>query len=300
MRFDDYLINEQDYTPIQLDAAKIYTTLSKDCKMFLKEFEKTEQPVPKGSKSIPSSYRWLLRGTYKSTDKIKKVTPRSDRQPKDTPPELHKLLDWEFKRRFGWYARSEGVFVTGYYQDAKAYGTAIYMVFPIGRYDYIWSPKVKDLYEEFESQGYLHWFEEGDPLDFLDDIWLDWEDLYGSESKGGHWQISTFELDSRRLEDAIKEVDKLVDAGEITSKDLDVRIEWVPDVSKEVYIEKRKKEYEKQIQNDLDKWLSTYRGKGNLKGAINSGSEIMLRCDSYYIVNMNYDVELAKMIWGTK
>lgn len=298
MRFDDYLIDEVDYSPMKLDVAEIYTTLTKDCGLFLKELEKTGSPIPKNAKSIPTSLRWLLRGTMKSVDKIKKFTPRTDRRPKDTPDKLHNLFDKEFRKRFGWAARSEGVFVTSNYKEAKSYGTP-YIFFPIGRYDYIWSPKIADLYDKYESAGYTYYFEGENPQDWNDWSW-DWHKKYGEE-KEGHWMFSTFELDSKRLEKAVEEVNKLVDAGGITSKEVrDNDFKWVPDVEEVDYIDQKIEEFEKEIEEQTDKWLSTYRGKGNLKGAINSGHEVMVKCNSYYLVNTFYQLELAKMIWGTK
>lgn len=72
---------------------------------------------------------------------------RTDRHPKDTPEGISKLMDNWFKKKFGIKFRSESMFVTSRAWTAAAYGL-VYMVFPIGDYDYVWSKKYSDLTED--------------------------------------------------------------------------------------------------------------------------------------------------------
>jgi hypothetical protein len=81
---------------------------------------------------------------------IKTIYPRNDRKPTDTPVEYHELLDDKFESKFGWRARSEGVFATSDYGQATAYGH-VYLFFPIGSFKFIWSPKIRDLYMEIDE-----------------------------------------------------------------------------------------------------------------------------------------------------
>ncbi len=79
---------------------------------------------------------------------------RKNRKPLDTPIKLHNILDKMFQKKFGWKARSEGVFAAGkwYFSGSKdTYYGDTYLFFPIGNFKYVWSPKIDDLYED------LHW-----------------------------------------------------------------------------------------------------------------------------------------------
>jgi hypothetical protein len=95
--------------------------------MYLKEF------------SVP-----LYRGEKRSNAFIMK-TRRKDRVSRDTPEALHKLLDEVFLDLYGWRARSSGVFVGTDKSTADTYGNAYYF-FPIGRYRYLYSKRIRDLY----------------------------------------------------------------------------------------------------------------------------------------------------------
>lgn len=70
---------------------------------------------------------------------------RKNRTPSDTPDEFHDLANNYLRKKFGWKPRSDGVFATSNYADAKGYGIQ-HVFFPIGPFKYIWSPRAKDLY----------------------------------------------------------------------------------------------------------------------------------------------------------
>ena len=76
-----------------------------------------------------------------STNFIKKKT-RKDRKPLSTPLNVHKMLDTLFVKRFGWKVRSQGVFTYG----VEGFLYSHYM-FPIGNFKFVYSPKVKDLWD---------------------------------------------------------------------------------------------------------------------------------------------------------
>jgi len=69
--------------------------------------------------------------------------PHKNRTPRDTPIEIHKALDEEFKKKFGWKPRSEGVFCTGDYPESY-YGN-VYYIFPAGKIKFVWSPTIEDI-----------------------------------------------------------------------------------------------------------------------------------------------------------
>jgi hypothetical protein len=70
-------------------------------------------------------------------------TVRQDRKPRNTDKERHSIADTLFLKHFGFKARSNAVFVTGSEMEASYYGTS-YMVFPMGSYQFVWSPQVRD------------------------------------------------------------------------------------------------------------------------------------------------------------
>jgi len=73
-----------------------------------------------------------------------KFNVRQDRQPKDSPKVYHEMMDKDFKKEFGWFARSAGLFVTGNEDTSDLYGDP-YVIFPIDNFRYIWSQKIQDL-----------------------------------------------------------------------------------------------------------------------------------------------------------
>ena len=81
-----------------------------------------------------------------STQKVK-----TNRGPTDSSKEIHEVLDNYFKSKFGIKFRSNAVFTTGRCHVAEEYGDA-FIVFPIGEYKYIWSPKILDAYRFFDNK----------------------------------------------------------------------------------------------------------------------------------------------------
>lgn len=76
---------------------------------------------------------------------------RLDRKPVDTPPDIHKILDDTFDKKFGFRARSNAIFVTGDYYNAEDYGDKVYMIYPIGNFKFVWSNSIVDLYGRVNS-----------------------------------------------------------------------------------------------------------------------------------------------------
>ena len=126
---------KQYITESDMGIEEIWSMIQKDCKPFLKEFK------------LNGHGDLFFRGTHHglSRNGIKKFTPRKDRRPTDTPELISKMIDDEFKKKVGWKPRSEGVFTTTIRSRAGGYGeTTIF--FPIGKYKYVWSDEIIDLY----------------------------------------------------------------------------------------------------------------------------------------------------------
>jgi hypothetical protein len=125
-------INEEKTKDLQY----LINMVKSDCKPFLREMKKAGQFLYRGYDNVEYSTTEVV--YYK-----KKV--RSDRKPRDMYQNVHNKMDKLFDEKFGWKARSNGIFCTGDRTTALGYGTA-FMVFPIGNFKFIWSPEVEDLW----------------------------------------------------------------------------------------------------------------------------------------------------------
>lgn len=143
MKFYNYL-NEN----IGLNMAA-FKKMVEDCKPFLKELKKAD-------------YNFLYSGRKGSYEKFNKRKIRKKRKPRDTPPEIHDILNKSFKDKFGVRARSASFFTTNDIHEAESYGFAHY-VFPVGKYRLIYSNKVNDLYRRLDNK-ILHEF--GEPMEY--------------------------------------------------------------------------------------------------------------------------------------
>jgi len=75
---------------------------------------------------------------------LKKV--RKNRKPLDTPTDLHYKADDYFLEKFGWKARSSGLFVNPILGNTSGFGSDTYAVFPLKYKQFLYSPKIPDLY----------------------------------------------------------------------------------------------------------------------------------------------------------
>lgn len=76
---------------------------------------------------------------------------RADRKTANTDPALSRIVDKWFLEKFGHPFRSNVVFCTGEYHDAVGYGNATSAIFPIGKWSYVWSPIVNDLFVDLQE-----------------------------------------------------------------------------------------------------------------------------------------------------
>ena len=118
-----------------------WSPIVKDCKPFIKQ--------------LKGAHNLLLRGSNKQNPGIMKLKPRKDRHPMSTPYAIHDMLDGFFKDRFGWNARSEGVFCTGNLSTALFYAgvNGVNSVWPIGNFKYLWSPDISDLFSTLQTDA---------------------------------------------------------------------------------------------------------------------------------------------------
>jgi hypothetical protein len=135
MRLQRY-INEAEYT-LWWDI--LIKNIKKNCKPYINALK------------LFSDNNVFYRGyeTGSNRNVFIKKTPRKDRKPMNTSIELHNMLDDIFEKKFGWRVRSEGVFTSGNMGDTFGYGDE-YVFFPIGKFKYVFSPNVNDLFVDME------------------------------------------------------------------------------------------------------------------------------------------------------
>lgn len=139
MKFYSWL-NEEN------NMEEVFDKISKGCKPFLKNFIK--DPIN----------RFLVSGR-KKTDNFFKGVVRKDRRPRDTDEEIHDYVDNLFDEKFGIKARSSTLFCAFHPAMVKTYGFP-YLIFPIGKYDLIWSPDVEDFYGDVVENGDMYDYDE--------------------------------------------------------------------------------------------------------------------------------------------
>jgi hypothetical protein len=164
MKFYNFLNENYD----EDEARKILKILLKDCKPYidiLKKFNFAE---------------YFLTGRRKplASDPIIKRKVRKNRDALDTPDVIHKWVDNWFYKKFGIKARSQTVFCTSSYGQAMNYGS-VYFLFPIGKFEVIWSKKHQDLfrrsymdkgledYQEYFMDDFANTYVKGNPIDAL-------------------------------------------------------------------------------------------------------------------------------------
>jgi len=94
----------------------------------------------------------LYRGISGNLAQSRLITVRKDRRPRDSTDCMHYAFNEYFKEKFGKPYRSISVFCTGDPDIANEYagsGTN-HVIFPVGDFDYCWSPQLSDLFGEFE------------------------------------------------------------------------------------------------------------------------------------------------------
>jgi hypothetical protein len=117
-------------------VSKIWEMVQTDCSQYLKQSQKDG--------------KMLWRGARRNVDYVKKLYPIENRMPMSTKTEVHKWLNKEFDKMFGWKVRN-GVFATGDKNVSRYYGNQNCMFFPTDPFEFVWSPSVKDMYESIDD-----------------------------------------------------------------------------------------------------------------------------------------------------
>lgn len=319
MRLNNLLVEEQQKP---LNEAKVLAfvdlikLLHKDCKPFLNEWAKPQ----KGHRDI----LFMFSGRKSSKD-FEKKSVRMNRTPVDTHPLVHKALDDAFEKKFGHRARSNSMFCTGSVVTAKSYGDP-YMIFPIGKYRYLWSESHKDLYSDLSATYDIGrtalsgdngsdnpWINGrvGD-LSRKHNIIEEMEAAYNEWKKdNGHWVVT---LDNGVDVDIPEEYNKRPMVWLKAKHPNQIKkpwMDWYPYLTFASYREKYYKKYhderqerflaqaEMEFLDVMGRVAQDYQKTELVKG-LEMQKEIMLTCKEYYMLTIENGTRLTMEAYFTK
>lgn len=219
--------------------------------------------------------RVLFRGTRgdraKQVDeegRISKVVPRKRRNPKDTDKETQKILDNLFNQRFGWKPRSQGIFAAGI-ESARYYGTP-HGFFPVNGFEYVWSPNIDDLYNDFVTE-----YEGEYDIKNVPGMWVNVDDPKEKYRTPYDLDINPEDLIKGNVFDY-----KTIEVAHYTKDDkkIKVKLKWVPDVTEDQWFEQQE---DKRI--DI---INSYTNKNLASGIRNAlpSKEFTFKSDLCYLI----------------
>ncbi len=265
MRLHNYINEEKDYKSIS------YKILS-DCKQYFDLVRK---------ENVDNIF--LYRGTYKNVKSYKKIKTRKNRIPTDMCKNLQFLLDNYFKKYFGIKARSETVFCSPSEKSISKYGN-IYIIIPIGKFDYIWSKNIIDLYSYLTSSYSLEY----DTICYDESMVKGkWNESFG-KNQNGTWFYDGKNTGKKYQYDVQKAVE---DDGENFDKN---KLEWVPMISFDEWYKNIKNKAKKDFE-EIVKYNYVKNKKFKLLMDVYNNVEVMLNCDYYYLINTN-EIHLLNFI----
>lgn len=135
---------EQDLS--NLSAKKTAEMIVRECSYYLKEVDFSCDPD-----NMSALFRGISGKLWSPGDAmIVKHRARADREPMSTPSRVHAVLDAFFEDSFGFPYRGKGTFAVGYPGVASGYGQ-VNLIFPIGKFSYVWSQDIEDAFNSFGS-----------------------------------------------------------------------------------------------------------------------------------------------------
>jgi len=267
MRFQDAILNEaKDVDPYEI-VKLVYDKAFPFVKEYLKHYRA----------EIYDDLFWSGRSGKKAYE-VKKI--RTDRRPKDTGYDAHYKLDDMFQQEFGIRYRSSSIFVSGKRTEASNYGDNVYAIFPTGNnYNYVFNRKVTDLYSDVVDGGGgndygMYFAMEPEELAnqearYNDDLESEARDIAGETFDNHHY-----------LEDEESDENVFMDA----------RSDYIEDHYDDILTDISMSEAETKVSEaeyEVERIVSEYESN-NLKGAIQSGNEIMLAGKEVLAVRYDY------------
>lgn len=140
--------------------AQLCAMIESDCKPFLNESERTNLMVRGFSNMYQKDHaRSKIQDPQDEEAYVNYWTlpVRKDRRPTNSGDKEFEMQNTFFKGKFGVNARAEALFCfpdTGAGRSsASSYGN-VFVIFPIGDFKYLWSPKVRDLFVDSAPKHY--------------------------------------------------------------------------------------------------------------------------------------------------
>lgn len=225
------------------NSEEIIKILKKDCSEFLK-LTNINNPL----------YRGLKFNMF-----FEKIKLNKNRKPVDMEQNISDILDDGFNSIFKVKARSQSIFCSGLDSNASKYGI-LYYIFPIKKFNYIWSPIIEDLYKDC----WRHWLLKDD-ISKIFIIYLKYKNIdYVDTNKDFIFNYYNLPKNDQSIE-TIKSIFNSIKDKEMKSL-------------RDNYIEK------------------TYIKNEKFLAAIQSKNEIMINCNYYYALIKNNETE--KEIWN--
>lgn len=261
---------------------KVADVLMEECKPFIDDFIKRKKT-------------FIWRGTLKNlSGPMEKFTPRKNRKPRDMPKYLHDYLDMVFKSEFGWRVRSEGVFVSSDKSMAKDFsesGDDAYLFFPIGRYKYVWSPVVKDIYTWLgRSMMTIYYFHDGRKSG--SSSWFSSEDMF--DTPGLITRDLTYAFEKRDVDEIRVVFEEIKDERDM------VLYKW-KDTNENASLSAKVttiltgiiNAYKEYIMNSIPKYYSDKNFNQSLEE-----QELAFKCKEYYLVHGGLEEQIYRYIRG--
>ena len=292
----------------QEDWDKILHILIEDCSEFMEELVSTQSdPIFRGVDS--NNIGLTVPNGDEFYNGLWVKTPPKKRKPKDMKLSVSDAFDEAFKYRFGVKLRSDGVFATKVPDDAKSYGhhqekkkSVCYLFFPIGNYSLYWSPDVRDLYSDTESE---HWYmvHNGD-LDWGDESLYseEWSVLYGEPrydgiSPKGQYVYKDIKTGETNKELAANYISRILDEGGLEEDSIQDQLIWVPEIEYGDWLDVKREETDNMGNVEIERLVNTYV-EGRLDE--NTDQEITFVCKKYYLVDVAFLSKLLEFIKSKK
>jgi hypothetical protein len=147
--FKSFLLQEEI---IDDDVDEMIHRIKTECAPFLKEIDFKVNPSIENARFINDTN--VPRALWRSSENdapLVKLSGNRVRHPTDTSPEMHALFVKHFSHQFGYPYRAMGVFCSTSRQQAAGYPGNLFLIFPIGEYEYIYAPDVDDAYSQFDN-----------------------------------------------------------------------------------------------------------------------------------------------------
>jgi len=299
MRLEQYLLEASSYpTKKQLkdNLSTLLPSMSQnefDVDAFFKIWSSIKKDCKPAIEYMKAANNYIYRG-MKTGGNLGEKSTRSDRMPKDTSMMMHNLIDEVMEDQYGWKPRSEGLFCTGDRYGTESYGNK-YIIFPVGKFEYIWSPNVRDSYSQFGDSEMM------DKLILKDakaeSLSQMYSSIYGPSGTLGHkgsWTVYGKGLETlatiEQKDAPTREKAMQIVKSKFNLKDVGL-VEWEPELQQYQWISKVRSEgfsgkkptpemYKDLIEELLDKQFK-YQEAG-IVNALKSGNEIIVKTPKYY------------------